>query len=176
MSHMSVPGHMRLRNRPPQSARTRVCSWPWRALKLTVLCWLASVSITRADSLDTNFMSSYVAQEENTVGRSLLNAQSPSISAVRRGDGTLRLTEVPEGQKRPFKVAFYYELDPIVAQDVVEYIQDTLMPTIASLLGRWIRVRLCMKFEHLQKEPNPTLPYLPGHQPQHLEGGDTSPT
>jgi len=53
------------------------------------------------------------------------------------------VAEVPDDQKRPFKVAFYYDLGPTQEQEIVEYTQGTLMPAAASVLCRWIRVRAC---------------------------------
>lgn len=48
--------------------------------------------------------------------------------------------EAPTVANRPFKVAYYYAFDPVEAPDVITYIQDRLMPAVASLLGRWLRV------------------------------------
>lgn len=80
-------------------------------------------------------------------GRSLLDAQSPAVTVSLRDDGMLTLSEAPESAKRPFKVAFYYNFNPVDPPELVEYLRDTVMPTVASLLGRWIRVRadICLR-------------------------------
>ena len=75
-------------------------------------------------------------------GRSLLDAQSSAMTVTVRDDGTLMLSDAPEDAKRPFKAAFYYNFDPVEPLEIVEYLRDTVMPTVASLLGRWIRVRI----------------------------------
>eukprot|EP00892_Ulva_mutabilis_P005911 jgi/Ulvmu1/3692/UM017_0109.1 len=73
--------------------------------------------------------------------RSLLDADLSAIRVTRRADGTLRLEESPESDKRPFRLATYYRFRPGENQDVIDFVQDELMPTVASLLARWLRVR-----------------------------------
>lgn len=55
--------------------------------------------------------------------------------------------------KRPFKMAFYYNLEAGDPLDVVEYVQQTLLPAAASLLGRWLRVRTFLIRPQLQDSP-----------------------
>lgn len=95
----------------------------------------AAASSFRSADVDVD-----VGRNAMASGRSLLDASG--LSVVVRDDGRLMLSEAPESRKRPFKIAFYYDFDPVEALDVVEHIRGTVMPTIASLLGRWVRVRL----------------------------------
>ena len=67
---------------------------------------------------------------EQTGRRSLLNS-----------DGTASLAEVPDSEKRPFKIASYYQFRDGEREDVIAYVEETIVPTVSSLLGRWVRVR-----------------------------------
>eukprot|EP00892_Ulva_mutabilis_P005907 jgi/Ulvmu1/3689/UM017_0105.1 len=49
--------------------------------------------------------------------------------------------EAPDDTKRPFKLATYYIFQPGDPEDVMDFVQDDLMPTVSSLLARWLRVR-----------------------------------
>lgn len=66
-----------------------------------------------------------------------------------REDGDFLRTEAPDSEKRPFKVAFYFDLDPNEAADVAAYIRETVVPSVASLLGRWVRVRFLHSWDSL---------------------------
>jgi len=55
--------------------------------------------------------------------------------------GTARLPEAPDSAKRPFRIAAYFRFRDEEREDVVQHVRETIVPTITSLLGRWIRVR-----------------------------------
>lgn len=80
--------------------------------------------------------------------RSLQNAPQASLSVSRQGDGTLRLSEVSDSEKRPFRIVYYYRFDASESQENREYIEGELMPAAASYLRRWIRVRLQFQSVH----------------------------
>lgn len=136
-----------MRSTPAQHPQHGACCCRILKLAVVAIIYLASAAagLTGTKSSAADGQPSSLNFHEGSTGgqqRALLNAQSRPAAVVRRSDGTLRLAEAPEGQKRPFKMAFYYDFDPAESPDVVEYIQETLVPAAASLLGRWIRVRL----------------------------------
>lgn len=80
------------------------------------------------------------------VGRSLSNTQTsgpmPPGASRMSSDRRQLSTEAPESEKRPFTVAYYYDFGPVEDPVLVSHVQDELMPAVASLLGRWLRVRV----------------------------------
>lgn len=54
--------------------------------------------------------------------------------------GTAALAEIPDSDKRPFRIAVYYRFRDGEDQDVMDYIQDFVIPTMQSLTARWLRV------------------------------------
>lgn len=113
-----------LRPRGRRDRAARHAGGPWHAL-CSLLC-AAVLTVCDATSPYDSVLAdvSNFAGGRNNGGRSLQNAGG----------------EIPEEQKRPLKVAFYYDLGP-TPPDIAEYIQETLMPAAASLLSRWLRVR-----------------------------------
>lgn len=105
-----------------------------------VLCWAIGILDGRATCAHAAPAQGVGVDAGSTGGRSLLDALSPAMTLSVSDDGTLMLSEAPESAKRPFKIAFYYDFDPVEPLETVEYVRETVMPTVASLLGRWIRV------------------------------------
>ena len=59
--------------------------------------------------------------------------------------GRLDLADVADSEKRPFLLATFYRFRPEDSQVVMDFIEDEMMPTVASLLSRWFRVRSDME-------------------------------
>ena len=74
--------------------------------------------------------------------RSLLDTPS-GVSLRNVARGRLDLPDVPDMEKRPFRLATYYRFRPEDSQALIDVVQDELLPTVATLLSRWLRVRLC---------------------------------
>ena len=49
----------------------------------------------------------------------------------------MSLAEVPDSEKRPVKVVSYFQFRPQESPAVATFMEDVVVPTVASLLGRW---------------------------------------
>eukprot|EP00892_Ulva_mutabilis_P001587 jgi/Ulvmu1/11429/UM076_0003.1 len=113
------------------------------AMAVTAVLWLA---------IGTALL--LIAQQASAEDMMLRDALTPDVLPVdptqqmptrltltRRPDGTLGLAEVPDTQKRPFKLQWYTQFDPSATQEFRDFVTGTIMPAAASLLGRFVRVR-----------------------------------
>lgn len=104
---------------------------------ITLLCALQSAFAVSEDVGFRQWLS-------DTHGAKLAQPQmhNTSLSVIVKPDGSLGLAEVPDEQKRPLKIAYYNAMDPTQSEETVEYVMGTIMPAAATLLGRFVRVRI----------------------------------
>lgn len=72
------------------------------------------------------------------------------LPVVRRPDGTLRFAEFADELKRPFRLAFYTEVNGTVDPAIERFASEIIMPAVVSLIPRFIRVRAQLQPAALQ--------------------------